>query len=77
VNLVGYLCRDFMKRKRRDQTNNTTLNSCCDGYQIRVSQWFAVGKTIYTATDCIQRTVITHSIKRAGMDARLERLRCA
>jgi hypothetical protein len=31
-----------MKRKRRDQADNTILNSGCDGYQIGVSHWFTV-----------------------------------
>jgi hypothetical protein len=31
-----------MKRKRRDQADNTILNSGCDGYQIGVSHWFIV-----------------------------------
>lgn len=77
MNFVRYLGGEFVKRKRRDEANNTALNSCCYGYKIRISQWFTVGKTIYTTTDCLQRTVITHDIKGAGMDARLQRLRCA
>jgi hypothetical protein len=77
VNFVGYLGGEFVKRKRRDEANYTTLNPCCYGYKIRISQWFTVGKAIYTTADCLQRTVITHVIKGDGMDARLQRLRCA
>jgi hypothetical protein len=42
VDLMGYLCREFVKRKRRDQADYTTPDSCCYGYQIGVSQWFVL-----------------------------------
>jgi len=42
----------FLKRRRRDQADNTTLNSGCYGDQIGVSQWFAVGKTIQGLHKC-------------------------
>jgi hypothetical protein len=77
MDLMGYLCGDFVKRKGRDQTDDTALDSSRYGDQIRVSQWFAARKPKYTAADHLKRSDITHGIKSARVDASTQRLSCA
>jgi hypothetical protein len=63
-----------VKCERRDQTDDAAADSRGDSDQIRISQWFAAGKTIHTTADHLKRSGITHSIKRARMDAPAQRL---
>ena len=74
MDLMGYLRGNFVKRKRRDQADDAAVNSGRYGDQVGISEWFAVGKTIYTTTDHRQRSDIAHGVKCARMDARPQRL---
>jgi hypothetical protein len=76
MDLMGYLCGDFVKRKGRDQTDDTALDSSRYSDQIRISQWFASRKPKYTAADHLKCSDITHGIKSARMDASTQRLSC-
>jgi hypothetical protein len=74
---MGYLRGNLVKRKYRDQADHATRGSCRYSNQIGISQWLEARKAEHTPADHLKRSDITHGIKRARMDARLQRLCCA